>query len=137
MHIDHIAIRVVNVEASQAFYQQVLGSLSASLLTEGSPSGRVDLVRVGDSGSIELYEESRGFASNDAPPIGFIHFAVSVSDVDAAYERAIALGAAGLRPPADNELPARPGRKVRVAFVQGPSGEVVEFINTSLINELS
>jgi catechol 2,3-dioxygenase-like lactoylglutathione lyase family enzyme len=137
MQIDHVAIRVANVQVSLAFYRGLFGSTSASVLKEGSQFGRVDVVGVGDSACIELFEENHGFAGKDAPPIGLIHFAVNVGDVDAAYDRAIASGAVALRPPADVELAAKPGTFVRTAFVHGPSGEVVEFINSALIGKLS
>jgi catechol 2,3-dioxygenase-like lactoylglutathione lyase family enzyme len=129
-HIDHVAVRVPDVEATLEFYSHVLGAESAKVFPEGSDWGRIDMIALGPGAAIETFEEGRGFGADDCPPVGFIHVAVGVSDVDAAYERAVGSGCQTLRPPTDIELPLQPGVVPRTAFVYGPSGEVIEFITS-------
>ena len=50
-------------------------------------------------------------------------------DVDLAYARAMAAGAVSQTPPKDVDLPADPVFPVRLAFVEGPDGEVIEFFH--------
>jgi glyoxylase I family protein len=128
-HIDHIAVRAANVAATIRFYQGLFGSKYAQLYGSGSDFGRVGMVAVDGQAWIETFERGLGYASEDGPAVGLVHFALNVSDVDAAYQRALEAGALSLRPPGDIELPSQPGVRPRTAFVYGPNGEVIEFIS--------
>jgi hypothetical protein len=64
---------------------------------------------------------------------GFIvHLALTSSDVDADYNRALAAGATSQKIPADYDIKASEGSgmKVRIAFVISPTGEVIELIRS-------
>jgi catechol 2,3-dioxygenase-like lactoylglutathione lyase family enzyme len=127
--IDHIAVRAADVNATIAFYQRLFGSKHARLYDSASDFGRVDMVAVDGQAWIETFEPGFGYASVEGPAVGLVHFAFNVPDVDAAYQRALDAGAASLRGPAEVELPSQPGVRPRTAFVYGPNGEVIEFIN--------
>jgi len=50
--------------------------------------------------------------------------------VDAAYARAVAAGATSRIPPRMANLAGEPPAEVHIAFVTGPNGEVIEFLNS-------
>ena len=61
--------------------------------------------------------------------MGLVHIALSFDDVDAAYARALAAGADSVQSPTSFTLPEW---RVRLAFVDGPSGERIELYRTTL-----
>ena len=83
------------------------------------------MFEIGDGGKIEIFANG----GNDYSPNGkWIHFALRVDDVDAAFNAALAAGATVMTPPKTVELQSRPYLStIRVAFVYGPDGEQIEF----------
>lgn len=117
----HVAIKTTDLEASIDFYGDVLGG---SVLERGDAGDGSEYValEVADK-RIYCFErppyEINGLV--DDLPIGILHFGFVVPDADRAVETATAGGADPLMEP-------ETFGDLRVAFVYGPDGEVVEFI---------
>lgn len=128
--IDHVAIRVSDLARSVDFYEKAFGGRSVQSHAEDEAIGRVHLVELGDGFCVELFQRGRGQASRGAGDVGVTHFSISLPDVDGAYRKALAAGALSVMAPVDASLPLHPQVVVRVAFVEGPQGELIEFINS-------
>src|ERR1700683_1575903 len=126
--LDHVAVRSTNLAASVRFYEALLGTRSVTLLPPNDDIGRVELVRVGDHHGIELFEEGRGQARKGSPRTGLIHLALGVDDVDAAYAETVQSGAEAMRGPVSTVVGGADGPGIRGAFIYGPGGELIEFI---------
>ena len=92
----------------------------------GEGEFEIVMLDIGDGGRLELFA-NRGV---DYPAEGrWQHFAISVDDVEAAYELALSVGAkpfiAPKIAPLDDARPAP--MAIQVAFVEGPDGEQLEF----------
>lgn len=122
MGFHHIALKASDFEKSFAFYQ-ALGMKCVARWSNAS--GDVAMLDVGDGGRIELF----GDGSDEIPAIGkWEHFALGVEDVDAAFEKAVSIGAVPRTPPMSVKLNAQPAPfTIRIAFVKGPDGETIEF----------
>ncbi|MBC8536176.1 VOC family protein [Feifania hominis] len=124
--LDHIAIRTLDWEKSLDFYVNGLGMRQQN--EWGEAPERAAMLELGTDGRIELFE---GGTTGEKPPLSqvgeWVHLAINFDDVDLAFERACAHGGTPANPPKDLDVPARPEpMNVRLAFVQGPSGEVIE-----------
>lgn len=123
MGFHHVALRTTDLDKSLAFYK-ALGM--KEIVRWGEGPMEIVMLDIGDGGRLEVFA-NRGV---DYPAEGrWQHFAVSVDDVDAAYELALSLGAkpaiAPKSVPLDDAKPAP--ITIRVAFVEGPDGEQLEF----------
>jgi class 3 adenylate cyclase/catechol 2,3-dioxygenase-like lactoylglutathione lyase family enzyme len=110
--IDHVHIRVRDLEASKQFYRAVLESLDKELTAEGDGYFSAD----------EL------FASDDAEPTGQLHLAFQARDreaVQAFYDAALAAG--GKDNGAPGERAYHPG--YFAAYVIDPDGNNVEAVH--------
>ena len=125
----HIALRAWDFEATLRFYQDGLGFVRTYGWGEGD--SRAALLDTGDGNYLEVFAGGKGGAE---PPEGaLLHFALRTSDVDGAYARALAAGARSQIEPKDVTLAGDPPVPVRLAFVRGLDGEVIEFFqNDSL-----
>ena len=109
--IDHVHLRVHDLDASKRFYAAVLESLGHELTGEGEGYFSAD----------EL------FASDDGEPTGHLHLAFQARDrdtVDAFYEAALAAG--GRDNGAPGERAYHPG--YYAAYVLDPDGNNVEAV---------
>lgn len=122
----HMAIAAKNFDKSLAFYQ----ALGLTVYTAwGTGDSRIALLDIGDGSLVELF--AKPDLQGDGTGSPFLHYAFSAQNVDEAYRIAVAAGATPLKPPADMPLEAHPrALTLRVAFVQGPSGEELEFFKT-------
>ncbi len=119
----HIAIRAYDFDKTLAFYNEAMGY--ERVYGWGQPGHRAALLGMGDGNYTEVFE---GRASGDVPSEGAIlHYAVRVADTDAAYARAIAAGAKSQAAPYDVDIQGDRVVHVRIAFIQGLDGEVIEF----------
>lgn len=118
----HISMHVRDLEATIKFYTQGLGFTSA--LTWGPENRRTVLLDTGDGNYLEVTQgEAEGFN-----PAGLVrHFALRTTDCDKAIEAARAAGAKVTVEPRDVELSSVPPTPIRIAFCQGPDGELIEF----------
>ena len=124
MRLLHTMLRVVNLEASLAFYQNVLGM--RLLRRQDYPEGRFTLAFLGygeesEQTVIELTHnwDTASYSMGDA----FGHLAIEVEDAYAACEAVRAKGGRVVR----EAGPMKHGSTV-IAFVEDPDGYKIEFI---------
>jgi glyoxylase I family protein len=125
----HVALRASDFEATLRFYQDGLGFVRAYGWGEGD--GRAAMLDTGDGNYLEVFA---GGKSGTEPPEGaLLHFALRTADVDGAYARALAAGARSQVEPKDVTIAGDPPVLVRLAFVQGLDGEVIEFFGNDAL----
>lgn len=143
---DHFALRAYDVDATTAFYTDGLGFRRVYEWTAPGLVNRCVFLDAGDGRLLELFDGASNVpgavptALADLPvPTddergtrnAIVHVALRSDDVDGAYARALAHGARPVMPPtelAQQGLDGYPDGKIRIAFVHGLDGEVVEFI---------
>ena len=118
----HIAISTADFDTSVQFYTEGLGMQPVALWGEGA--GRAALLDIGDGSHVEIFADGTADAQSNEK---FVHFAIRTTDPDAAFEAALAAGAAEKMPPTTLDIPSDPPLPVRIAFVFAPGGEVLEF----------
>ena len=122
MGFHHVALKTADLDASIAFYEK-LGMKFYTSWGEGD--GRIAMLDFGDGGILELFA---GGSAEEQANARYIHFALKVDDVDAAYAKAIEAGAKPKSAPKVVPLDSKPVRlTLNCGFVFGPSGEEVEF----------
>lgn len=129
--IHHVAIRTGDFDRSVAFYTDTLGCKPANLW--GDPGQRGVMMDVGDGNYIEVFERE-----DDRPtPDGegrLLHFCLRCGNVDAVVER---VRDAGMKVTVEpNDVPiqnraagGKPDINLRLAFFEGPDGEIIELIH--------
>jgi catechol 2,3-dioxygenase-like lactoylglutathione lyase family enzyme len=134
----HVAVRAVDFDATVKFYTEGLG---CTVHYEFSVPGRIDraaFLDAGDGRYIEVFgtgstvqAEGRRRQPGEEPTEGaLLHFCLRVADVDASYARALAAGGVTRAAPRTAALGGEPPAEVRIAFISGPNGEVIEFLNS-------
>ncbi len=136
----HVAIRAVDFDQTIRFYTQGLGF---SVRFGFSVPGRVDraaFIDVGDGRYIEVFgqgstvqaEGRRRRVDGERTEGALLHFCLRVADIEAAHAKALAAGATSRIEPRTATLSGEDGAtaEVRVAFVNGPNGEVIEFLTS-------
>lgn len=137
----HVAIRAVDFDATVKFYTEGLGF---TLRFPFSVPGRIDraaFLDAGDGRFVEVFgqgsnvqsEGRRRAAGEDRTEGALLHFCLRSADTDAAYARAMAAGATSRLEPVTRRLSEDPVMEVRIAFVTGPNGEVIEFLQSAQI----
>lgn len=122
MGVHHIALRSTDFDKSLAFYKS-LG------LTErvgwGEGENRASMLDFGDGNCLELFGNGEKCENTDKR---FYHIALRVDNVDSAFEIALASGATPKNEPM-NVSPENASKpfSMRIAFVYGPDGEIIEF----------
>jgi glyoxylase I family protein len=119
----HVALRVCDFDASVRFYTEVLGCVQKFAWGGVGTEPRATLLDTGDGSYIEL------FANGSPKPEGtYVHVAFRTDNVDRAVAVARAAGAKVTLEPMDGSIPGKPGIPVRIAFINGPDGESIEFM---------
>jgi glyoxylase I family protein len=123
--IHHICLRVPNLYETRDFYMNGLG---ARLVTEWGPDGQPDhafILDLGVGDFLEIFESQEDFKMGK-----WQHVAVLTDDIEASFTRALGAGGKFVQEPRESHIPTRLGETVgmRYAFVLGPGGETVEFI---------
>lgn len=123
----HIALRAKDYDASMRFYRDALGMTCKG--EWGSKGERGSMLLIGNGGIIELYEGGTEDLPEDFETRNgcFFHLAIAVDDVDAAYRKALDAGAKEKIAPTDNVIGSVPPMPIRMAFVYGLDGELIEF----------
>ena len=118
----HVAIRVKDFDKSLNFYEKVLGLKKVKAWGEGNT--RAVMLDCGDGCCVEIFANRM----TDVLCEGlWEHLAFKVADVDGAYKAAIAAGCKNKMEPKDVDIPCATVYPVRIAFVIGFDGEVIEF----------
>ena len=136
--LHHVAIRTAHLEGSIRFYQDALG-LGEALRWDHPPLvTAAAFLEIPGGGYVELFADADPEAAVAVPETapGFGHLALTFEDVQAAFDRAIANGATELAAPATRELYAESRTlEATLAFVLGPSGEVIELYRNDFLPE--
>lgn len=120
--IHHLALAAADYDKSMKFYIEGLGFEKVAEWGEGAE--RACLLDIGNGSHFEIFGNGTANEEKDAK---FVHFAFSTTNPDIAYENALAAGAASHMEPKTLDIPATPPLPVRIAFVKGPDGELLEF----------
>lgn len=122
MGVHHIALKSTNFEKSLEFYK-ALGMKEKVSWGEGD--GRAVMLDLGDGNYLELFADGEKSEYADKR---FYHIALRADDVDLAFETAVNAGAIPqTHPKTVSPEGASCPLTMRIAFVQGPDGEVIEF----------
>jgi glyoxylase I family protein len=116
-------MRAADLDATIRFYREGLGFSVAYAWGEGD--GRAVMLDAGDGVCVEF------FAGGALDPVraegAILHYALRTGDCNAAYQRALAAGAQDHSAPQDVLVPGEPPLPIRIAFVRGLDGEIIEF----------
>jgi glyoxylase I family protein len=127
----HVALRAHDFEATVKFYTEGLGFKERHSWGEGDK--RIVLLDSGDGNYMEVFAGG----SNEPKPDGsYFHVAFRSNNIEAAVEAAVAAGAVVTVEPKDVVLGNNPPTPVRIAFVKGINGEVIEFFQSTGENQL-
>ena len=127
----HIALRAFDFEATLRFYQDGLGFVRTFGWGEGDD--RAAMLDTGDGNYLEVFAGGSRTAGEEAPEGALLHFALRTSDVDGDYARALAAGGRSHVEPKDVTIAGDYPVPVRLAFVKGPDGEVIEFFQNDAL----
>ena len=127
----HIALRVADFEATLRFYQEGFGFVRAYGWGDGD--SRAAILDTGDGNYLEVFAGGKPVPEQEAPEGALLHFALRTADVDGDYARALAAGAKSHIAPKDVILAGTPPVPVRLAFVRGLDGEIIEFFQNDVL----
>lgn|GEM_PF-108998 len=141
--LHHVSLFVSDLEASTRFYteglglslreefQDIIGRRAAGEFPFGVTSV---FMEAGDGRYVELHPAEEGAMSLPGFPLN--HLAFGVMDVDAAYARALAAGGTAFDIPVPDQhwdgtpldvlMTGDRPESMRMSFLQGPSGELIE-----------
>jgi glyoxylase I family protein len=121
--LHHIAIKVADFDKSLRFYQEGIGM--KKVFGWGTGDGRGAMLDMGDGNYFEVFAGGKPRTAEVDSPI--LHVALRSGDPDGAYKKAMDAGAKSQMRPTDMTIPGDHPLKIRISFVVGPDGEVVEF----------
>lgn len=122
--IHHVAMHTKDFDASVRFYTQVLGM--TEYIAWGGEGKRCVMLDTGNGSRLELFEH--GFEEREEGP--WCHLALDVENCDETYAAALAAGCKTQIEPKDAVLEGEKPLPVRIAFVYGLNGEILEFFQT-------
>ena len=118
----HIGLKYDDLDRSLEFYKAIG---LREVVRWGDAGDEIVMMAMADGGIIELLP-CRGATFSESGK--WIHFAIKVDDVEAAYRTALDAGAVSLIAPKVVPLNSKPERmSINIAFVKGPNGEELEF----------
>ena len=120
--VHHIAISATDFQKSVDFYMNGLGFKPT--INWGKNGDLAQMLDIGSGSCLEIFSDGK---KADHVEGSWRHLALGVDDCDAAFAAAVAAGAAVRSEPTDVDIQSNPVAKVRIAFVYGPDGEVIEF----------
>ncbi len=123
--IHHVALKCKDFEKSIAFYKAI-GLTEYSRL--GTPEREIVLMKFPQGGMMELFSDGGDMFPEEGK---YVHLALTSSNVEEDYNKALVAGAKPLTPPKTVQLSSNPvPLTLHLAFVKGPDGEQLEFINS-------
>jgi glyoxylase I family protein len=123
----HIAIGTHDWDASRRFYIEGLGFSPRA--DWGEAPRRATLLDTGDGNYLEIFERDADWSAVSGEG-NVLHFCLRTTSCDDAVERARAVGAVVTVEPKVPVPFTGLGLKTRIAFVQGPDGESIEFFES-------
>jgi glyoxylase I family protein len=121
----HIAMKVADFDAAVRFYKEGLGL--PERIGWGEGDSRAVMLDTGNGNYIEIFA---GGKAGEKPEGALLHLALRTDDVDTAVARAVAAGATVTVEPKEVTIPSVPEpTPVRLAFIRGPAGEIIEFFD--------
>jgi catechol 2,3-dioxygenase-like lactoylglutathione lyase family enzyme len=136
LKLHHAGVVVDDWEAAVRLYEEALGlSVKVGWRVDGSPVANVGTQEgtcfevIPRSVIDGLPDWPEAYAERMQEPV--IHICLRTDDVDAAYERAVAAGMKTIWEPRDIEIETTSGlgeMSVRLVFLEGPGGEVIELL---------
>ena len=135
----HVAIRAIDFDATVKFYTEGLGFRVHFPFAIPGRIDRAAFLDAGDGRFVEVFgqgsnvqtEGRRRQPEEEATENALLHFCLRAVDTDASYARAIAAGATPRVEPVTRRLSEVPLVEVRIAFINGPNGEVIEFMQST------
>ncbi len=126
--LHHVALRARDFDRSVRFYTEALGLGEPYLWNAPPHVSRAAFIPTGGGGWIELFALPPDCESPaaDEQQGGMAHLAIAYDDVQAAFDRVVAAGAAALEPPSTRTLQGDPPKQATLAFVLGPDNELIE-----------
>ncbi len=123
LNFHHMALKTNDLQKSVDFYTK-LGLKEALRWGEGEKE--IVLMELPGGGRLELFANG----GDQYPAQGkYIHFAIGSCDIEGDYARALCAGATPMTPPKYVDLASKPTPcTFHLAFVIGPNGEQLEFI---------
>ena len=122
----HVALWTATWDKTLRFYCEGLG-LSARVLWGEAP-GRAALLDIGDGTYLEIFERKEASTLSGEPNL--LHLCFRTDDCAAAVEVARSAGAEITTEAFQVEGFAKIGLPTTIAFVKGPSGEIIEFLQS-------
>ena len=130
--LDHVGLAVADLAAAVCWFGDVFGLVPELTLRVEPLNLDIEmLVHPGYGYRLELLhrpgsqpDRKPGTPGEAALREGYGHVAFDVTDLDAAYDRAVARGARPVMPPGPS-----PEAGVRMAFVADPEGNLVELLH--------
>ncbi len=137
--IHHVYVSATDYDKSYEFYTKGLGFTAVHEWGEGE--SRACMIDVGDGCCIELFPSKKKndynliekYTKENLDKIPgfdagiFSHLCFRVENTDEAYEMAMKAGAVSAKTPMDGRINSKEAFDMRIAFVFGPDGEVIEF----------
>jgi glyoxylase I family protein len=137
----HVAIRAVDFDETIRFYTEGLGFRVHFPFAVPGRIDRAAFLDAGDGRFVEVFgsrsvvqaEGPRRQPGQEPAEGAVLHFCLRVADTEASYARALAAGAVSRVEPGTRRLSEDPLVDVRIAFVVGPNGEVIELMQSEQI----
>lgn len=134
----HVAIRAVDFDETIRFYTEGLGFSVHYRFSVPDRIDRAAFLDAGDGRFVEVFGDGSAVQSEgrrrrpeeERTEGALLHFCLRVADTPASYRRALAAGAASRVEPVTRQLGQNPPVEVCIAFVTGPNGEVIEFMQS-------
>jgi glyoxylase I family protein len=130
----HVALKVHDFDRVVSMYIGGLGFKEK--IRWGAGDGRGIMLDTGAGDYLEIFAGGPAVPPAIVGPMAqagpSIHFAIRTANTDAATARAVAAGFSVTVPPKDVTIPSTPPTPVRISFVSGPAGEVIEFFQNEL-----